>query len=213
MGKMGTRENILDHADRLFGEHGFDATSTREIAEACSINKALIHYHFKSKDDLLRSLLDRYYESLGELLMGTLKGDGGLRERMLTLVDTYLDFLSDNLNFARIVQREASGGKHMEFIVDRMTPIFKLGADMMRTAFPRTKTGALAAEQLLVSFYGMMIGYFTYSGVLEHLIGDDPLSAKRLEARKRHLQEMVNIMIDAVENGHNANGGERRTKK
>ena len=213
MKKMGTRENILDQADRLFGERGFDATTTREIAQACSINKALIHYHFKSKDDLLRSLLDRYYVNLGEVLVGALKGEGDLRERMLILVDTYLDFLSDNLNFARIVQREASGGKHMDFIINRMTPIFQLGADMMRSTFPKTRNGVLAAEQLLVSFYGMMIGYFTYSGVLAHLIGDDPLSAKRLKARKRHLQQMVNITVDAVENGHNGKITKRRRSK
>ena len=56
-----TRQRILEAADGLFGELGFDVTTTRDIAERSGVNKALIHCHFGTKDDLLEALLDGYY--------------------------------------------------------------------------------------------------------------------------------------------------------
>ncbi|MBW1873134.1 MAG: TetR/AcrR family transcriptional regulator, partial [Deltaproteobacteria bacterium] len=105
-----TRDKILMAADHLFGKGGFDATTTREIAERSQVNKALIHYHFKNKEGLLASVLDQYYEKLAQTLTNSLQATGTLRSRMLQLLDTYIDFLGQNRNFNRIVQREASGG-------------------------------------------------------------------------------------------------------
>lgn len=196
---MKARDRILKAADELFGKAGFDATSTREIAEHSGVNKALIHYHFKNKDALLESLLDRYYERLRERLEKSLRSEGGLRERLRRLVDAYLDFLDRNRNFSRIVQREASGGRHVERVHVHMIPLFELGTELVRASFPSTTAGDLAAEQLLISFYGMIISYFTYKGVLQQLLGADPLSRRNLQARKEHILRMVDIVVDAVE--------------
>jgi len=59
-----TRDRILDATDQLFGELGFDTTTTRDIVERSGINKARIHYHFGTTDDRLAVLLDGYYERL-----------------------------------------------------------------------------------------------------------------------------------------------------
>lgn len=193
-----TSERILQAADRLFGEKGFDAASTREIAERSGVNKALIHYHFRSKEGLFLSLLDRYYDKLAATMREALTEDEGLEERLVSLVDTYIDFLRDNRNFGRIVQREASGGPHVERIRQHMVPLFELGTQALKAAFPATRGGSLAAEQLLTSFYGMIIGYFTYSSVIGHLLCSDPLSGESLGARKEHLRRMLQIVLAAV---------------
>ena len=194
-----TRERILEAADELFGQNGYDAATTREIAERCRINKALIHYHFKNKEGLLASLLDRYYERLARTLQGAITGQRSLRERMLILVDSYVDFLSENRNFNRIVQREASGGKHMDRISTHMAPLFQLGTALVQGAYPSTQSGEMSATQLLISFFGMAINYFTYTRLLQQLTGADPLSRDNLELRKRHLRRMVNILVDSIE--------------
>ena len=54
----GTRERILDAAERLFAERGFDATSTSSIAELANVPKGLVFYYFPRKVDILRALLD-----------------------------------------------------------------------------------------------------------------------------------------------------------
>ena len=50
------RDRILQAAERLFAEKGFDATSVSSVAQAAGVNKALVYYYFDSKDDLLASL-------------------------------------------------------------------------------------------------------------------------------------------------------------
>jgi AcrR family transcriptional regulator len=54
-----TRTRILDAAEQLFAEHGFDGTSIREITRVADVNVAAVHYHFGSKEEVLRGVTDR----------------------------------------------------------------------------------------------------------------------------------------------------------
>jgi AcrR family transcriptional regulator len=54
------RSEILDAADELFGQKGFDGTSTKDILEKVGIARGTLYYHFKSKEDIMDSLIDRY---------------------------------------------------------------------------------------------------------------------------------------------------------
>jgi len=198
---MKARDRILMAADDLFGRVGFDAATTREIAEMSGVNKALIHYHFKNKEALFETLLDRYYTRLAETLQTSLQGHGPVQEKMLCLADAYTDFLAANLNFSRIVQREAAGGRRMERVRAHMVPLFEMGTRLLEEAYPATRSGDLAAAQILTSFYGMIISYFTYQGLLRHLLGTDPLSRNNLKKRKDHLRKMVEITLHQMERG------------
>jgi AcrR family transcriptional regulator len=54
-----TREKILDAAERHFAGHGFAGTSLRAVIREAGVNLAAVHYHFGTKEDLLRAVLDR----------------------------------------------------------------------------------------------------------------------------------------------------------
>ncbi len=54
-----TKQRILDAAERLFAERGFDVTSLRAITAAAGVNLAAVNYHFRSKDELIRAVLAR----------------------------------------------------------------------------------------------------------------------------------------------------------
>jgi AcrR family transcriptional regulator len=54
------RNEILDAADELFGQKGFDGTSTNDILEKVGIARGTLYYHFKSKEDIMDALIDRY---------------------------------------------------------------------------------------------------------------------------------------------------------
>ena len=58
------RNEILDAADILFGQKGFDATSTNDILEKVGIARGTLYYHFKSKEDILDALIKRYQEQI-----------------------------------------------------------------------------------------------------------------------------------------------------
>jgi len=54
-----TRERILDSAERLFADHGFEGASIRAIVDSAKVNLAAVHYHFRSKEALLEAVLTR----------------------------------------------------------------------------------------------------------------------------------------------------------
>ena len=63
-----THGRILEVSAELFAEQGYDATSLREIADRMGFTKAALYYHFQSKDDILKALVDPAFEILDELL-------------------------------------------------------------------------------------------------------------------------------------------------
>ncbi|TMR98513.1 TetR/AcrR family transcriptional regulator [Nonomuraea basaltis] len=63
-----TRTRIQEIALRLFTEQGYEATSLREIAEELGVTKAALYYHFKTKDDIVASLVDLRVAEIEELL-------------------------------------------------------------------------------------------------------------------------------------------------
>ncbi len=72
-----TKKKILAVAEELFSEKGFDGTSVGMIAEAVGINKGLIYYHFKNKNDIMISLFLNVIEELSEYLEKNSTRSGG----------------------------------------------------------------------------------------------------------------------------------------
>lgn len=54
------KNEILDAADELFAQKGFDGTSTNDILEKVGIARGTLYYHFKSKEDIMDALIERY---------------------------------------------------------------------------------------------------------------------------------------------------------
>lgn len=62
----GTRTRILDVAEALFMEHGFEATSLRSITSAADVNLAAVNYHFGSKEELFQTVLTRRLDPMNQ---------------------------------------------------------------------------------------------------------------------------------------------------
>lgn len=195
-----TRKQILEAADALFGERGFDATTTRDIAERSGVNKALIHYHFGAKDDLLEVVLEAHYTKLQAALQAAMMSTDGLAAQVEALLDAYADYLAEHRAFARIVQREIASGNHVEKIVARTLPIFQLGVGWLKHSVKKPPKD-LDAVHLLTSVYGMVITWFTHGEVLRALTGKDPFSPAALAARKRHVHRVLSVLLAELEEG------------
>jgi AcrR family transcriptional regulator len=64
----GTRERIQSIALELFAEQGYEKTSLREIAERLGVTKAALYYHFRSKEDIVRSFSEDYRAELEQVI-------------------------------------------------------------------------------------------------------------------------------------------------
>ena len=61
-----TKDKILDAAEALFMEHGFEATSLRSITTAATVNLAAVNYHFGSKEELFQAVLTRRLDPMNQ---------------------------------------------------------------------------------------------------------------------------------------------------
>jgi AcrR family transcriptional regulator len=66
--RSDTRARIQQVALELFAEQGYDKTSLREIAERLDVTKAALYYHFKSKEDIVRSLAEDYFGQIDAVI-------------------------------------------------------------------------------------------------------------------------------------------------
>lgn len=99
------RNEILDAADELFAQKGFDGTSTSAILEKVGIARGTLYYHFKSKEDIMDALIERYTSTMLAKAK-TIAADKNIavNERILRVV------------MALNVQNEHSGQQIMEHV-------------------------------------------------------------------------------------------------
>jgi len=94
-----TRQQILETAQRLFTEHGYDATSLQMIADEMGLTKAAVYYHFRAKSDILHAAMQPGIQRLKALLDET-AALRGRRARIEHLVNGFVDFLIRNRHYA-----------------------------------------------------------------------------------------------------------------
>jgi len=91
-----TSQRILDVAERLVQTRGFNGFSYADIAEALDVTKASLHYHFPSKADLGKRLIERYEETFLALLKAIDATGAAPREKLKRYARIYADVLRDN---------------------------------------------------------------------------------------------------------------------
>ena len=98
---------IMETAEILFAEKGFNGTSVRDIAEKANVNLAMVSYYFGSKDKLLEALFNYRGEYL-KLKLENIIEDKKLNslEKINMLIDHYIDKVMSQQCFSRIMVRE-----------------------------------------------------------------------------------------------------------
>jgi len=105
--KTDKKESILDAAEKLFSEMGYDGTSTRTIASKAGVNMAMLNYYFGSKDGLYKSVLERRLGVFDQPL-SILNDQESSWDKLYRCIDFYAErVLSDNY-FQRLIHRELS---------------------------------------------------------------------------------------------------------
>ncbi len=191
------KERILAAADKLFSERGYDGVSARDLAREAGVTKAAVFYYFDGKDGLYAQVLRGYYAAHEAALSGALAVEGGLRERLHAVVDRYLDFVSENARYARMVQRQvAGGGGDLELVRANLGVLLRGIEGALADVTPAD--GPLAARHFFVTLSGAVINYFTYAPALEAVWGADPLSTEAVEERRAHLHWLVDTLLGAL---------------
>jgi AcrR family transcriptional regulator len=112
-----TKTRILDAAEELFTEHGFEATSLRQLTTAAGVNLAAVNYHFGSKEELFQAVLTRRLDAMNQErieLLETLEREAG--NKPLSCEKVIFAMLIPALRLARDEKR---GGKNFLRVLGR----------------------------------------------------------------------------------------------
>lgn len=93
--KQNTAQQILDVAQSMVRHRGYSAFSYADIAQQIGIRKASIHYHFPSKEDLVKSLVIRYRDTLVRKCQAIAKQESTPQEQLKQFVSLYRDGLAE----------------------------------------------------------------------------------------------------------------------
>ena len=107
IGRERRREVILEAAERVFSERGFDAPSLAELAAACDITKPTLAEHFSTKRDLYLAVLDRQGRRLVDYMAARVaEQKGRSRDRLRTVLDAFFGWVEEDPTAWRMLFRE-----------------------------------------------------------------------------------------------------------
>jgi len=107
-----TRERIQAVALELFAEQGYEKTSLREIAERLGVTKAALYYHFKSKEDIVRSFTEDYVHELDALIAWATSQPLGAEGRA-ELLAQYSHIVSQRIEVMRFLEHNQAAIDHL----------------------------------------------------------------------------------------------------
>lgn len=135
---MSTRERQTDTRSRiqqvaldLFTEHGYEKTALREIAERLSVTKAALYYHFKTKEDIVVSIIEDGAQRLDELIAWAREQPGGPQTRR-EIVRRYAEQMRSQRKLMRFFQENQPAMRDLavgDIMKRRMMGLFDLLTD------------------------------------------------------------------------------------
>lgn len=193
-----TEDRILDAANAVFLRRGTAGARMQEIADEAGVNKALLHYYFRSKDKLAEAVFQRAARELFPVILRTIVSDAPIEEKVERVVQHELEILSRNPQLPGYLLSEMH--HHPERIEQLVASV--IGAAPSQVAPPmlaklgvqiqeRVAAGTMrpiAPEQFLVNLVSLCIFPFAARPLLTVVLGTGPEGFDRLiEQRKREL--------------------------
>ncbi len=93
---ISTEEKILEAAKEVFLKKGFDGARMQEIADTAGINKAMLHYYFRTKDRLFEHIFVTAISNIFPKVGGIFISDAPFEDKIRAFIRDYLSFILQN---------------------------------------------------------------------------------------------------------------------
>ena len=199
---VSTRQRILDAAESLFADRGFEGAAMRDIAAGASLNPASLYNHFRSKQALFEAVLERGMRPVFEVL-DTLELVDWSPESLDAATDTFMAQLARQPRLPALLEHEAlSGGRHLTHITQKwLRPLFERALATFKETRASGKGSALTHWEddelpiLLMTFHHVILGNFALVPMLREVLDEDPLSPNAMERGKRFARKVVRLLV------------------
>jgi AcrR family transcriptional regulator len=118
-----TEEKVLEAAKTVFHRKGFEGTRMQEIADEAGINKALLHYYFRTKENLFDAVFRAAFREIFAKLFMTIDADVPLEDKLKNLINEYMGFLQKNSYIPGFILAELNQNPEKIIEVFKSAPI------------------------------------------------------------------------------------------
>jgi len=194
-----TEKRILKAARQEFIATGLNGARMQHIADSAKVNKALLHYYFRTKEKLYEESLKEVAASFWEALDKQLKDkefSSDILFLVRTMVTTLIRTMSSNPDFPRMMIREVSdGGQHFAFlapgIVGKYGNLLRKILGTLASAMEQGTIKKTNPVHYILSIFGLAMGTFFMQPVLLHV-------AKALPLKITFNDKFYNDRIDSI---------------
>jgi TetR/AcrR family transcriptional regulator len=162
-----TKEKILEAARQEFAGHGLAGARVDRIAQSAAVNKAMIYYHFHSKENLYQAVIEDHWALISEFLEKNIVSDISVEDVFPKISEFINSLLSERKNFLPIILREiADGGERIKTAMTRLISdkgISEKIRKMIERGIKEGRFRKVDSKQAMISFLGMNIFYLMLS--------------------------------------------------
>lgn len=187
-----SREAILDAAESLFADQGYQATSLNQVGMKAGVSRGTPGYFFGSKAELYQAVLERCFQRARDAIRTgrdrALASGESARVVLAGAVADYFDFFLANPNFVRLMEREALAGEHRaaqrpNLVGEATLAILEeLGLDPSRSA---------EAAHLVLSIMGLCWFPLVHADTVLPSLGFDLRDPEFIAKRREHVMALV----------------------
>jgi AcrR family transcriptional regulator len=190
--KVDAKSRILDAADEIFGRRGIDGARMQEIADHAGVNKALLHYYFRSKEKLARATWFRIASSFAPGVLQMMASDLPLYAKIDRFVDAYHATLTRHPYLVAYVVSEAA--RHPDLLEEFYSPERRRAARRMIEKLRQQiddgvktrKMAPVSAEQFFVTLASSCLFPFAAQPMIRQVLGLNAAGLRAFMERRRN---------------------------
>jgi TetR/AcrR family transcriptional regulator len=209
-----SRAAILHAAAKEFAELGIAGARTDAIAREARVNKALLYYYFKDKETLYGAVLDDAFSAMKSRIFQVLDSDLPPREKIMTYVGAYFDFIASNQIYPKLMQREmmrAREGRseHIDRLVKTyFQPVYRRVGELLHKGIAEGEFRRVDPAHFVPSMVAMIVFYFSSAPVMQRIVRFNPLTPRRIAERRAAVLDFISAAL--FQPRGNAGGGVRK---
>jgi AcrR family transcriptional regulator len=190
-----TEQKILEAAETVFHEKGYDGARMQEIADKASINKGLLHYYFKSKDSLFDAIFGMALKRMMSNINSILSMEIPLEEKIDLIVDGYMNMLARNSSLPRFVITELNKdpdrfiAKHLN---SNIKNVFSSFIDSVQKEIDAGTIRPIDPAQLFMNMISMIIFPYVGRPMIQVVVG---LDNKEFHSLMQERREIIKLFI------------------
>ena len=190
-----TEEKIFEAATEVFISKGMDGARMQDIASKAGINKALLHYYYRSKEKLFLTVFEMIARKVFRKFSPVLDKNLNLEEKIRFFFREHITFLQENPGLPAFILNEVN--RNPERIRKLISGIEfeKLWTDLYeqhRTEFDKYNITTRSLPQLIVSMAAISVFPFAAKGIVESILGRADIDFHEfIEERKEFAADFV----------------------